>query len=111
MVTQKQASFLSLGPYAYAAGVCKQAFQVKDTEINNKGGGQWAWCELLTSTQKVVNALVFPQGGEVKVIHQRVQAVLQAEEEKGQQAGKQTWHEKHGKKQTVSRQAGEELQH
>lgn len=39
-----------------------------------------ALCEPLTSTQKVVNALVFPQGREVKVIHQCVQAILKGEE-------------------------------
>lgn len=38
------------------------------------------WCEPLTSIQKVVDALVFPEGREVKIIHQRVQAILFREE-------------------------------
>lgn len=33
--------------------------------------------ELLTSIQEVVNAFVFPQGREVEVVHQCIQAILE----------------------------------
>lgn len=61
-----------------------QMVRVKDVgEICIKGGHEEekkAWRELLTSIQKVVNALVFPQGREVKVVHQCIQAILKGEE-------------------------------
>lgn len=42
--------------------------------------GAWTWRELLTSIQEVVDALVFPQGRKVQIIHQRIQAILWGEE-------------------------------
>lgn len=49
--------------------------QVKD--MYTKGG---QGVKLLTSIQEVVNALVFPQGREVKVVHQCIQAILGGDE-------------------------------
>lgn len=46
--------------------------------------------ELLTSIQKVVDALVLPQGREVEIIHQCIQAILRGQE-KGQHRGKYSW--------------------
>lgn len=56
--------------------------QVKDTDRSTlkEDIREEEWCEPLTSIQKVVDALVFPEGREVKIIHQRVQAILVREE-------------------------------
>lgn len=50
---------------------------VKDTESSRELKPDR---EPLTSIQEVVDALVFPQGREVQIIHQRIQAVLWREE-------------------------------